>query len=348
MTEAPRDGSVQPVFELPDVEAEWVYVVDDDELVLRAIERLVTATGYRVKAFADPTAALDAIQETPPRVLITDLEMPGMTGLELGTKALEQAPGLRVLIATGAGDEETAQATLRLGFADYLRKPVEQRELAGAVQKAFVSLAREEYADDMDAWLRAEVLRRTEDLHEVTLATLESLMAALEARSAHFKGHSQSVAVCAAGIARELELPPPIVRSIRTAGLLHDIGMIAVPDDVVDKPGELDPDEYEAVRSHCGLGADILTPMTHLGPVIRFVYEHHERFDGSGYPDQKMGNEISIGGQVVGLAEVWTALTERRAYREGLSKTMAFATLEGMTDAWFSGELVDALRASEG
>lgn len=341
-------GAGGPRFEVPEGEAEWVFLVDDDAQVMGAMERLLLASGYQVRAFLDPAEALAKMSADRPRVLLADLEMPGMTGLELATKALEIDPDLRVIMVTGAGDEESAQATLRLGFTDYLRKPVDHRELSAAVRKAFQSVARDDYAREMDEWLRAEVRRQTQAVQEVTLATLESLLNALEARSAHFKGHSQTVAVCAAGIARELDLPQPMVRSIRTAGLLHDIGMIAVPDAVVNKPGGLDQGEVEAVQDHCRLGAEILDPLTHLGPVVRFVYEHHERFDGSGYPDGKRGNEISLGGQVVGLAEVWTALTEHRAYRDGVAKAEALARVEEGAGSLFATDVVAALRASEG
>lgn len=351
MIETPREydeAPETPVLELPDVEAEWVYLVDDDPQVLRTVERLIVASGYRARSFQDPEEALREIGRVQPRILIVDFDMPGMTGIELAERALKSSPELRVIMATGAGDEETAQATLRLGFSDYLRKPIDHRELSAAVQKAFMDIARDEYQREMDSWLRAEVRRQTQAVQDVTLATLESLLNALEARSAHFKGHSQSVAVSAAGIARELDIPEPEVRAIRTAGLLHDIGMIAVPDDVVDKPGELNPDEFAAIRDHCRKGAEILEPLTHLGPVVRFVHEHHERVDGSGYPDQKRGDEISLGGQIVGLAEVWTALTEPRAYREGMTKAKALTMLEGHAGSWFSEELIAALRASEG
>ena len=338
------DGAV---FELPEIEAGRVFVVDDDPQVLRSVERLLDMSGYAVSAFDSPTEALAEIRKLPPQVLVVDLEMPELTGIELATRVLEIDSNVRVIMVTGAGDEAAAQASLRLGFSDYLRKPIDSRELGQSVQKSFMELARAEYEQGMGEWLRCEVQRQTDTVRDVTLSTMESLLQALEARSPHFRGHSQSVAVTAAGIARELGLAEADVRSVRTAGLLHDVGMIAVPDLVVYKPGDLDPSEYELVKEHCTKGAEILEPMVHLGPVGTFVLEHHERWDGSGYPDHKRGEEISLGGQIVGLAEVWVALTERRAHRDSVSNMDAMQTLEAMAGRWFTAELIEALRASE-
>jgi HD-GYP domain-containing protein (c-di-GMP phosphodiesterase class II) len=115
----------------------------------------------------------------------------------------------------------------------------------------------------------------------------------------------------------------------------------------VNKPGDLSREEYALVKQHCAKGAEILAPMAHLGETITFVLEHHERFDGSGYPAAKKGSDISLGGQVVGLAETWTALTENRAYRDGMAPLEAMATLSGAVGVWYSEKLVEALRSSE-
>lgn len=337
-----------PVFRLPDVGQESVYVVDDEATVRDAMHRVLTKMGYRAERFGDPQQALGEVHDGSPKVMVTDQDMPGMTGLELAEEALKINPSLRIVMVTGAGDEVTAQAALRLGIVDYVRKPFEIEDLTRAVQSAFMAHAREEYAEEMDTWLRDEVRRQTKVIRNVTLGTLTSLMNALEARTPHFKGHSQDVGACAVGIATALDLPSYLITSIRTAGMLHDVGMIAIPDAIVNKPGELDRTEYEAIVTHCRVGAKILEPMKHLGPIIRFVLEHHERFDGSGYPDGKKGDEISLGGQIVGLAEAWTALTEDRPFRDRMPRADAMATVGETAGTWFSPDLVRALRLSEG
>jgi response regulator RpfG family c-di-GMP phosphodiesterase len=257
-----------PMFVLPDPVAEPVVVVDDDEAVLRSLQASLTRAGYDTRCFGSPAEALTAMRAHPPKVMVTDHDMPGMTGIELAKRALQIHPEMKVLLVTGAGDEETASQALRMGFADYLTKPFDLADLHRAVQKALLSYASDEYAAEMDRWLRDEVHRQTSLVQEVTLGTIEALLTALEARSPYFRGHSHSVAVSAAGIARELGLEPDAVNSVRTAGLLHDVGMIGVPDAVVGKASELSAGEHAVVQQHCAKGAEILAPMTHLGPAI--------------------------------------------------------------------------------
>lgn len=334
-----------PSFQLPDYEQEPLFLVEDQDDVRESLERFLTKAGYRVHTFPDGETALTAIEKDPPKVLITDKNMPGMDGLELAQLAAEFDPDIRVILVTGVGDETTAQAALRIGVADYVTKPVDLQELARSAHRAFMAYARDEYTQSTELWLRREVNRQTREIQNLTLGTLASLLNALEARSPHFKGHSQSVGDCAEGVARALQLPDSEVEAIRTAGLLHDIGMIAVPDGVVEKPGDLTPEELAAVRDHCRRGAEILEPLTHLGSSIAYIYQHHERLDGSGYPEALRGSEISLGGQVVGLAETWNAMTEDRSFRDRMTPSDAMATLVAAADRWYPEELIKALWA---
>lgn len=332
-----------PSFRLPNFEEDPLVLVDDDAAVLEGLRKSLVRAGYRVHAFTDPAEALEDIRRRVPKVVVTDKKMPDMGGLELAERALEVDPEMRIIVVTGVGDEATAQAALRLGVDDYVTKPVEPQELARAVHRAFMAHASDAYTRATGTWLRDQVQKRTEHIRDLTLGTLASLLNALEARSPHFKGHSQKVAEYAEGIARALDLPASEVEAVRTAGLLHDIGMIAVPDGIVEKPGDLTPSEVEAIRAHCRRGADILEPLPHLEPSITYILEHHERLDGSGYPEAKRGDEITRGGQIVGLAETWTAMIEDRSFRDRMSRADALSTLMAAGDRWYSTELIRAL-----
>lgn len=336
-----------PALELPDVAEEPLFVIDDDEDVRDGMERFLARMGYSVRPFATADAALGEIETVRPMVVVTDNQMPGMSGLELAERAVELDPEVRIIVVTGAGDETTAQKALRLGVTDYLTKPLDYEELARTVRGAFLAYARETYARSMETWLREEVRRQTGVIRELTVGSLTSLVNVLEARSSYFKGHSEAVAECAEAIARVTELPDSEVRAIRTAGLLHDIGMVAVPDEVVEKPGDLTPEERAVIQEHCQKGADILEPLKHLGVSITYILEHHERLDGSGYPEGKRGDGITLGGQIVGLSETWTAITEDRPYRDRMSSADAMATLAGAAGLWYSADLVEALRIAQ-
>lgn len=340
------DLGSRPTFELPDFEEEPLFLVDDEEDVLESLRRFLTRAGFRVHAFASPEDALAEVRRSPPKVIVTDKRMSGMDGLTLAERAHEVDPKIRMILVTGAGNEEAAQSALRLGFADYVTKPVDALELARSVLKAFTDHAHSEFERSSRLWLQNQVRGRTDEIRDLTLGTLATLLNTLEARSPHFKGHSQSVADCAEGIARELGLADDEVETVRTAGLLHDIGMIAVPDRVWDKPGDLTDEEREAIRAHSRRGAEILEPLIHLSSSAQYILEHHERLDGSGYPGALRGDEISLGGQIVGLAETWTAMTEDRSFRDRMSESEALSTLVGAADLWYSSRLLEALRVS--
>jgi len=326
---------------------ETVFLVDDEPDVLRGMQRLLRGAGYETHTFASPTEALEHVDATTPQVLVTDYYMPSMNGLELIESVHDRNPSVKVILITGAGDERIAQDALRASVVDYLVKPFDAEEFNRVVRGAFLAYARDEYAHRGEARLREEVARQTDLVRSMTLKTLSALLRAQEARTPFFRGHSKAVAQCAVGIARELQLPAEEVSAIRAAGLIHDIGMIAVPDTVVNKSDTLTEEEYAAVRAHPVTGATILEPLDHLGAVRRYVHEHHERLDGAGYPEGKRGDEISLGGQIVGLAEAWTSITEDRAFRSGRSHAEAMGTIAGAGGSWFATDLVEALRAFE-
>lgn len=347
---APSDAELGELgfsFKIPEVEEIDVFVVDDDKTSLRFIAGLIERIGHPVQAFSNPKDALEAIRAYPPKILVTDIVMPEMNGLELAEEALARDPNLGLILVTGFGNEKTAEAALRLGMSHFLLKPVELQPLSKALQRAYLRRAADDHHRAMVNWMYAELDRNAAAIREVTVSTLASLINAVDARSPHFRGHSQAVAMQAAAVAQSLGLDEDEVEAIRTAGLLHDVGMIAVPDAVIEKLGPLSPDELALIRAHCDAGATIMQPMKHLGPIIQYTREHHERWDGSGYPDGIAGDDISLGGQIVGIAEAWTGIIESRAYREGHSREEGLDILLKHKGAWFSEAVTTALVDSD-
>lgn len=334
-------------FELPEVGAGLVLIVDDEESAATLNRSLLEAAGYRVKTFANPPDVLEHIVPDEPIVLVTDFDMPGMTGVQLAEHALGVDPDIKIILLTGRGDETTAQTALRMGFTDYIIKPPEPVSLARSVQRAFHQRAAERHHRAMVAWMRLELDRRQEAIREVTLTTLAAFANALDMRSPHFYGHSRAVALQSSAIAEAMGLDTEEVESVRIAGLLHDVGMMAVPDTLVDKAAPLTSDEYDVIKTHCDRGVEILKPMTHLGDAVRYIHEHHERIDGTGYPEAKRGDEISLGGQIVGISEAWTALLESRAYRSGMPREEGLKLLVERSGTWFTPEVTQALQDAD-
>ncbi|HEX6024144.1 MAG TPA: HD domain-containing phosphohydrolase [Solirubrobacter sp.] len=185
------------------------------------------------------------------------------------------------------------------------------------------------------------------ELHRLELLSTgvaETLINAMEAKNAYLRGHSQRVAEVAASVAETLGLPAGMVEQVRLAGRLHDVGKIGIREAVLDKPGPLEPAEYAHVKDHVRIGLEILAPLTYLGPVLDFIADHHERPDGSGYPRGLAGEAISLGGRIVAAADVFDALTSRRAYRDPRTEQDTLAYMQGMVGTALFADVFEALR----
>ena len=178
-----------------------------------------------------------------------------------------------------------------------------------------------------DFTLSAVDLRRLEVL---STGIAEALINAMEAKSPYLRGHSHRVAATAAAIAAQMDLDDETVELIRLAGKLHDVGKIGIRESVLDKPASLTPEEMAHVREHVRIGLDILAPLSHLGPLLEFVAHHCERLDGSGYPNGLRGNQISLGGRILGAADSFDALTSPRAYRDAMDPSISLDYLESL------------------
>jgi HD-GYP domain-containing protein (c-di-GMP phosphodiesterase class II) len=174
--------------------------------------------------------------------------------------------------------------------------------------------------------IREEVAERTSELEQekahlraLTVSVVEMLVNAMEAKDEFQRGHSARVGELAASIAEYIGLAPDVVEDVRMAGRLHDVGNIGIREDVLNKPTALNADEVSHVREHVRLGVEILTPLRHIERAVTFVGDHHEHWDGSGYPHARAGDQISIGGRILAAAEAFDALTSQRAYRQSMS-----------------------------
>jgi putative nucleotidyltransferase with HDIG domain len=203
---------------------------------------------------------------------------------------------------------------------------------------------------ELNQWLKEEVTTRTAELQRerhrlerVSTATLEALVNALEAKDPYLRGHSARVADLSANIAAELQLPEDEVERVRMAGRLHDLGKIGTRESVVNKEGPLTPEEFEHVKQHVIIGAQILAPLTHLGDVVSMVRSHHERWDGTGYPEGLRGEEIPLGGRVIAAAEVFDALTTSRPYQEKMTPEQAVERLADLSGTILDPRVFEAL-----
>jgi response regulator RpfG family c-di-GMP phosphodiesterase len=341
------------VADSPGAQPDRVLLVDDEAAIRLALSRFLRARGYAVETVDSGAAALAALRRDKFQLMLCDVRMPGITGLELVPPALAIDPDLAVVMLSAVNDAPTATRALLSGAYDYLNKPVELPHLRDAVTRALERRARSLAQRRAEQLIREEVAARTSELEQerralgsLTVNTAEALVNAMEAKDVHLRGHSQRVAELAASIGEELGLDEDTVEAVRLAGRLMDVGKIGTRESVLNKAGALTPEEFEHVKEHVRIGMEILGPLRYLGAVLAYVHDHHERMDGTGYPRGLKGEEITIGGRILAAADAFDALTSTRAYRGALTATETLAYLQdGHVGTMLDPRVFDALCA---
>ena len=320
-----------------------VLIVDDEAQLRRAIASFFTRRGFDVQAVASSLDALAHLRNRRFELMICDVRMPDSSGLDLLPRALEIDPELSVVMLSGVDDANTASAALQLGAAEYVVKPAPFAELEIVVLRALrerdaaIRRRRARRARKVELSLRTvELETERRRVREMTISMVDALINAMEAKDLYLRGRSQRVADLAASLAETLELDPDIVEDVRLAGRLHDVGMIGIRESVLHKPSALTIEEFEHVKDHVRIGIEILKPLRHLGPVLDYIHDHHERWDGTGYPRGLAGEAISVGGRILAAADALDALTSRRAYRGAVSYEEALETIRHVV-----GQLID-------
>lgn len=302
-----------------------VVVADDEAPVTDLLTRVLSKDGYSVETAADGLAALEAVQRIKPHLVLLDVNMPGMDGIEV-CRHIKQDPAHRltpVVLITGMAQREKRIEGAEAGADDFLGKPVDIQELLARV-RTLVRIKR--YTDDLDS-----------------AASLVIAMALLiEARDGNTEGHCHRMANYATALGRALDLGEDELQALHRGGFLHDIGMLAIPDSVLKKSGPLDLEEYELMKSHTTVGDSLCAHLRSLEPVRPIVRHHHERWDGSGYPDGLKGEEIPLLAEIVGLVDVYDAVTTRRPYQGPHTSEEAIDILRGqVVRGWRRAHLVN-------
>ena len=327
-----------------------VLVVDDEEPIRNALRKYLKQQQFEVFAASSAEEALQQLRLHKVALMLSDIRMPGTSGVDLVPQALEIEPDLAILMLTAVNDATSAALCMQRGAMDYLTKPIELADLGRAVQRALKRREMQLESRHLNQWLKEEVTTRTAELQRqqnrmerISTATLEALVNALEAKDPYLRGHSARVADLSANIATELGLGEEVVDRVRVAGRLHDLGKIGTRDAVVNKEGPLTAEEFEHVKQHVIIGAQILAPLVHLGDIVAMVKSHHERYDGTGYPDGLRGEEVPLGGRIIAAAEVYDALTTARPYQEKMTPEQAVERMADLSGTVLDGKVYDAL-----
>lgn len=291
-----------------------IYVVDDTEVNREVLEAWLEEAGHEVEGFADGAELIAAVERDEPDLVLADVHMPGIDGTET-CRRLKADPRFTYLpfVLVTAQDGLDKQAALELGADEFLLLPIDRHELLARVGSL---LRLGSYHQDLEE-------------HETVVLSLAGV---LEAKDPYTRGHSARVGRLAKKLALHMELGPRLVESMETAGLLHDIGKVAVPQAILHKPGPLDDRELDIVKTHPRVGWEICKSLRSARPVLPVIRSHHEHWNGGGYPDSLRGKAIPLGARVLGLVDAWDALTSERPYREAMAPERAFTLLEGETE----------------
>jgi len=323
-------------------------IVDDEPRLRQVMLHLMRADGFQCVEAGNGIEALEQLACYPVELVLSDLRMPKMDGLELLREIRSKYPDIAVVMITAVADVETAVSCLSFGASDYVIKPYQLEDVrarvAQALDKRRLILENRAYREGLEERV-AEQARRLEELF---LASLQSLAEALELKDPYTRGHSVRVSHYAVSIARALGLSGEMLRQIELGGHVHDIGKIGVREAVLNKPDRLTAEEYEHIMTHPVLGWRILAPLLGETPhALNIVRSHHERVDGRGVPDGLKGDDIPLEARIVAAADALDAMTSDRPYRPSeMTIDMALAEICRCSGTQFDPVVVAALMKS--
>jgi response regulator RpfG family c-di-GMP phosphodiesterase len=326
-------------------------LIADDEQEIRNVLYELLSEEYDCQLVASAEAALARLRAGRFDVVVSDINMEGMSGLEMIPHVSQIAPDAVVVMVSGAQTVESAIEALRAGAFDYVTKPFDLRHVEAAVRRALehkrlreAKRRYENYLEELVAERTAELDRTLATLEESYRMTLKALAAALETRDRETHGHSERVVSFSLRLGRELKLDEDQLRSLEFGALLHDIGKIGVPDAILHKPAQLCADEWVNMRRHPVHGQQILQGIEFLEGAARVVGQHHEKWDGTGYPRGLRAEEIDLNARIFAVADAFDAITSDRVYRTGRSYEVAVGELEEFTGRQFDPKVVAAFR----
>jgi putative two-component system response regulator len=304
-----------------------ILVVDDDAAVLGSLTKLLRAEGFDVVPTGNGTGALQAVRDVRPDVVLLDVIMPDLNGFEVcrAIKGDLETCLTPVVLLTGLSATDDRVKGLEAGADDFITKPPDRIELVARVR----SLVRmKSYTDELE---RAE-------------AVLLALARSIEGKDPYTEGHCERLAKYACALGLRLGLSVQEATALERAGVLHDIGKVAVPDSILLKEGSLTPEEWAVVREHPVTGEHICRPIRSFGPVLPIIRHHHEKYDGSGYPDGLAGSDIPLTARILQVVDVYDALTTNRPYRPAIPADRALQMMREEVDrGWWDPDVFAAL-----
>jgi putative two-component system response regulator len=336
------------------VDKTQILVVDDDRKIVNLVRAYLEKDGYRVSVAYDGLRALELARQEWPDLVVLDLMLPGMDGLNVCRTLRDEGNMVPIIMLTAKTTEADKLVGLDLGADDYVTKPFSPQELMARLTAVMRRVSEEKrakgqalrYASELTESIGQQKELRTllrvalEELEETQVSTMQALAAAVEARDPYTRGHCERVTQYALGIAEALAFSHQELEVLKRAAILHDIGKVAVPDNILRKKGRFNEDDWIEVRKHPEAGQMMLAHLTFLWPSLPLIRHHHERHDGSGYPDGLVADGIPLGARILAVADAFDAMTSDRPYREAFALPDALEELDRCTGSQFDPKIV--------
>jgi len=342
-----------------------VLVVEDDEMHRRLLTTILTRLGYEVDEAFDGVNGLEKIEANLPDVILLDVSLPRMDGYEVARrlKESEKTKLIPIVVVSSFAEVENRIKALEAGADDFLSKPIDQTELRARVQSLLKVKAYNDHMVSYQKILEDEVNKRTQQLRkafdelktisekikQASLDTVFRLAQAAEYKDEETGSHIKRMGYYTAAIAHQMTLSPQDVEAILYAAPMHDIGKIGIPDRILLKPGSLDEQEWEVMKQHTIIGGNILSGSDSdvLQMAEQIALTHHEKWDGSGYPNGLKNSEIPLWGRISAIADVFDALTSKRPYKKPLLIDQSLEILKNSKGTHFDPDVMDAFFSIE-
>jgi response regulator RpfG family c-di-GMP phosphodiesterase len=325
-----------------------ILIVDDEPEITAILSDLFFGK-YDCTTAGSAEQALALLGSREYELVVSDITMPGMSGLDMIPHVRSSFPNTVVVMISGMQTVESAIDALRLGAFDYVMKPFDLRQVEAVVKRALehqdLIVAKERYEGHLEELVEqrtAELDQALNSLEDAYRSTLKALTAALETRDLETHGHSERVVSYSMRLGTEYGLDRKLIKSLEFGSLLHDIGKIGVPDLILRKPAKLTPEEWVLMREHPLHGQQILRGIAFLEGAARVVAQHHEKWDGSGYPLGISGEEIDVCARIFSVADAFDAITSNRVYRKGKPYEVAAKELDEWAGKQFDPKVVEA------
>jgi putative two-component system response regulator len=335
-----------------------ILVVDDDPAIRKVLSLGLERMGYQVRLATNGQEGLDLLQagDFDPDCILLDIRMPVLTGREALPRIRELKPLTPVVMLTAFNDLATGLEAMKNGAFDYLVKPSRLEQIEETIGRAvrYKRIIREKLEQDKKSeeyrrTLESTMQLRTLELNETyeklkaaNMQTVQVLAETIEAKDQYTQGHCERVRKLAVRIAQKLGMDKKQIEALEYAALLHDIGKIGIPERILSKRGPLDAEELEVIKMHPIIGAQILSVVELFAPSINGVRHHHERWDGTGYPDRAAGEDIDPLARIITLADTFDAMAKSRPYREALDLPVILQEIAEESGKQFSPEVVRA------